>query len=110
MQRARDVLGRSGYYPRMRYEPIDRYGVIGDMETVALVGIDGSIDFMCFPYFDSPSIFARLLDHKQGGHFRIHPVLESARHRQIYLPDTNILFTRSLSNDGVAEISDFMTL
>src|SRR5580658_7085176 len=94
----------------MSYSPIDRFGVIGNMDTVALVGMDGSIDFMCFPYFDSPSIFARLLDHERGGFFRVSPILESARHRQIYLPDTNVLFTRTLSNDGVAEISDFMPL
>ncbi len=94
----------------MSYPPIDRFGVIGNMDTVALVGMDGSIDFMCFPYFDSPSVFARLLDHKAGGFFRISPVLESARHKQLYLPDTNILFTRFLSSDGVAEISDFMPI
>jgi GH15 family glucan-1,4-alpha-glucosidase len=94
----------------MNYPPIDRFGVIGNMNTVALVGMDGSIDFMCFPAFDSPSIFARLLDYANGGFFRISPVLESARHRQIYLPETNVLFTRTLSADGVAEISDFMTL
>jgi GH15 family glucan-1,4-alpha-glucosidase len=80
------------------------------METVALVGMDGSIDFMCFPSFDSPSIFARLLDHQKGGFFRLSPVLEEARHKQMYLPDTNVLFTRFLSKDGVAEISDFMSL
>ncbi len=94
----------------MNYPPIDSFGVIGNMDTVGLVGMDGSIDFMCFPYFDSPSIFARLLDHEKGGFFRVAPVLESARHRQIYLPDTNVLFTRMLSDDGVAEISDFMPL
>jgi len=92
------------------YPPIDRFGVIGDMETVALVGMDGSIDFMCFPSFDSPSIFARLLDHEKGGHYRIAPVLEGARHKQMYLPDTNVLFTRFLSAEGVAELSDFMTV
>jgi GH15 family glucan-1,4-alpha-glucosidase len=92
------------------YPPIDRFGVIGNLDTIALVGMDGSIDFMCFPYFDSPSVFARLLDCDKGGFFRISPVLEGARHRQMYLPDTNVLFTRFLSNDGVAEISDFMTL
>jgi GH15 family glucan-1,4-alpha-glucosidase len=92
------------------YAPIDRFGVIGNMDTVALVGMDGSIDFMCFPYFDSPSIFGRMLDAEKGGFFRISPVLEDARHKQMYLPDTNILFTRFLSEDGVAEISDFMTL
>jgi GH15 family glucan-1,4-alpha-glucosidase len=63
---------------------------------------------MCFPSFDSPSIFARLLDHRNGGTFRIHPTLGDARLRQMYLPDTNVLFTRFLSSDGVAEISDFM--
>lgn len=92
------------------YRPIDRYGVIGNMETVALVGVDGSIDFMCFPSFDSPSIFARMLDHEKGGFFKISPALDDARHRQMYLPDTNVLFTRFLSEQGVAEISDFMTL
>lgn len=92
----------------MTYAPIDRFGVIGNLDTIALVGMDGSIDFMCFPYFDSPSIFARLLDTEKGGSFRISPVLEGARQKQMYLPDTNVLFTRFLSYDGVAEISDFM--
>ncbi len=90
------------------YPAIDRFGVIGNLETVALVGMDGSIDFMCFPSFDSPSIFAKLLDQERGGHFRIAPVLNEARHKQMYLPDTNILFTRFLSAEGVAEVSDFM--
>jgi GH15 family glucan-1,4-alpha-glucosidase len=84
---------RSG---RMPHAPIDRYGVIGDCDTVALVGTDGSIDFMCFPYFDSPSIFARLLDEEKGGSFQLHPSLAGARQKQLYLPDTNILFTRFL--------------
>src|SRR5947208_10099540 len=92
----------------MPYEPIENYGVIGDLKTVALVGINGSIDFMCFPYFDSPSIFAALLDHKKGGSFKLSPVLDGAQHKQLYLPDSNILLSRFLSNDGVAEISDFM--
>lgn len=94
----------------MDYQPIDRFGVIGNMDTVALVGMDGSIDFLCFPFFDSPSIFARLLDHERGGFFQIAPMLDRVRHRQMYLPDTNVLFTRFLSDDGVAEISDFMPL
>jgi GH15 family glucan-1,4-alpha-glucosidase len=92
----------------MTYPDIESYGVIGDLHTVALVGLDGSIDFMCFPEFDSPSIFARLLDDDKGGYFRLGPQLEDGRHRQIYLPDTNILLTRILSSEGVAEISDFM--
>lgn len=92
----------------MAYQPIEDYGVIGDLHTVALVGMDGSIDFMCFPDFDSPSIFARMLDKEKGGHFRLAPVLEDANHRQLYISDTNVLLTRFLSRDGVAEISDFM--
>ena len=90
------------------YQPIENYGVIGDLHTVALVGINGSIDFMCFPHFDSPTIFAALLDHERGGRFAIYPLLEEARRTQMYLPDTNVLLTRSLSDGGVAEILDFM--
>ncbi len=94
----------------MDYQPIENYGVIGDMETVALVGMDGSIDFMCFPHFDSPTIFAAILDHEKGGRFRIAPVLEGARQKQLYLPDSNVLLSRFLSEGGVAEISDFMAV
>jgi GH15 family glucan-1,4-alpha-glucosidase len=94
----------------MRYQPIENYGVIGDLHTVALVGMDGSIDFMCFPHFDSPSIFAAILDHGKGGRFRIAPVLDGARQKQLYLPDSNILLSRFLSEQGVAEISDFMAI
>jgi GH15 family glucan-1,4-alpha-glucosidase len=92
----------------MTYKPIENYGIIGNLHTVALVGMDGSIDFMCFPHFDSPTIFAALLDHEKGGRFQITPILCDPRLKQLYLPDTNILLTRFLSSDGVAEISDFM--
>jgi GH15 family glucan-1,4-alpha-glucosidase len=92
----------------MSYQPIENYGVIGDLHTVALVGMDGSIDFACFPHFDSPSIFAALLDDAKGGRFKIAPHFEDARQKQIYLPDTNMLLTRFLSDEGVAEVSDFM--
>lgn len=92
----------------MTYQPIENYGIIGDLDTVALVGMDGSIDFMCFPHFDSPSIFAAILDHRRGGRFQIAPVLGGARQKQLYVPDTNVLLTRFLSRDGVAEVSDFM--
>lgn len=90
------------------YQPIENYGVIGDLHTVALVGMDGSIDFMCFPEFDSPTVFAALLDREKGGRFQLAPVLEGARQKQMYLPDTNILLSRFLSHEGVAEVSDFM--
>jgi GH15 family glucan-1,4-alpha-glucosidase len=90
------------------YSPIESYAVIGDLQTAALVGLDGSIDFLCLPAFDSPSVFAALLDAERGGRFSVHPTLNGARHKQLYLPDTNVLLTRFLSDDGVAEISDFM--
>src|SRR5215470_923959 len=93
-----------------RYQPIENYGVIGDLNTVALVGLDGSIDFMCFPQFDSPSIFAALLDYRRGGSFKLAPVLDEVRHKQLYIPDSNILLTRFLSQDGIGEVSDFMPI
>src|SRR5262245_29932587 len=91
-----------------RYAPIEDYGIIGDLHTVALVGKNGSIDFLCLTAFDSPSVFAALLDVDRGGRFQIAPQLENAVHRQLYLPDTNVLLTRFLSDSGVAEVSDFM--
>jgi GH15 family glucan-1,4-alpha-glucosidase len=95
----------------MSSQPIENHGIIGDLHTVALVGMDGSIDFMCLPRFDSPSIFAALLDPVKGGHFKIAPVFtDGFRNKQLYFPDTNMLLTRFLSDDGVAEISDFMPL
>ncbi len=94
----------------MGYEPIENYGLIGDLSSVALVGMNGSIDYMCFPEFDSPSIFAALLDDKKGGSFQITPSLPGARQKQSYLPDSAILRTRFLCPGGVAEISDFMVI
>lgn len=89
---------------------IEDHGVIGNMRSAALVAIDGTIDFFCFPMFDSPSVFASLLDQQQGGFFHIHPVMEQVRYKQLYLPDTNILLTRYLSDEGVAELLDFMPI
>jgi GH15 family glucan-1,4-alpha-glucosidase len=94
----------------MTYQPIENYGIIGDLHTVALVGMDGSIDFMCFPHFDSPTIFAAMLDHQRGGRFQIAPVLGEAHQKQLYLPDSNVLISRFLSEEGVAEVSDFMSV
>jgi len=94
----------------MSYQPIENYGAIGDLTTTALVGMNGSIDFMCFPAFDSPTIFARLLDDQRGGHFEIAPTRGEFKHRQRYFPDTNILLTRFLGSDGIADISDFMAM
>ena len=72
--------------------------------------MDGSIDFLCYPDFDSPSVFAALLDDKAGGRFQIEPQLTNMRVRQLYLPDTNILLTRFLAEEGVAELTDFMPI
>ena len=92
----------------MGYQPIENYGIIGNMRTAALVGTDGSIDWWCFPRFDSPSIFAALLDDAKGGRFQIAPTMHGLRHKQFYWPDTNVLVTRFLSPDGVGQITDFM--
>ncbi|HUA65039.1 MAG TPA: glycoside hydrolase family 15 protein [Alphaproteobacteria bacterium] len=92
------------------YQPIENYGIIGDLTTTALVSMSGSIDFMCFPRFDSPTIFASLLDAKRGGYFRISPLRCEFRHRQRYFPDTNILLTRYLGECGIVDLSDFMAM
>jgi len=94
----------------MPYKPIESYGIIGDLHTVALVGVDGSIDFMCFPGFDSPSIFCAILDDLKGGHYKIAPKIEGAIKKQMYMPDSNILLTRFLGAEGICEISDFMVI
>ena len=82
----------------MTYLQISDYGVIGDLHTVALVGINGSIDWFCPPCFDSPSVFGSLLDHAKGGKFKISPESDEVRTRQSYLPDTNVLVTRFMSH------------
>ncbi len=92
----------------MPYLPIEDYGIIGDLHTVALCGVNGSIDWLCFPHFDSPSIFGALLDDLKGGRFQIAADDPSCTHKQLYLPDSNILVTRFLSAEGVGEITDFM--
>ena len=82
--------------------PIRAYAAIGDGRTVALVGSDGTIDWLCLPHFDSPSIFASILDTRKGGFFRVAATSEAARRpRQMYLPDSNILVTRWLTPEGV---------
>src|ERR1700720_2271155 len=94
----------------MPFEPIENYGVIGNMQSIGLVGMNGSIDFLSYPNFDSPTIFAALLDDQKGGRFEIRPQLSNARVRQMYLPDTNILVTRFLAEEGVSELTDYMPI
>src|SRR3954451_13191853 len=90
------------------YPPIAEHGLIGDLQTSALVATDGTIDWFCCPRFDSPSIFASLLDRNVGGFFSIAPVGTDYVTKQLYLPGTAILITRFLSSNGVGEVVDFM--
>ena len=92
----------------MAYQPIENYGIIGDMRTAALIGLDGSVDWFCLPHFDSPSLFAAILDDRKGGRFSIAPVEKSVSTTQSYLSDTNVLVTRFQCKSGVAELTDFL--
>jgi pentatricopeptide repeat protein len=96
-------LGTNGRYPN-----ISDHGLIGDLQTAALVTTDGTIDFFCCPRFDSPSVFCSLLDAEKGGYFRVSPVADSYVSKQLYLPNTAMLITRFMTPDGVGEVLDFM--
>jgi GH15 family glucan-1,4-alpha-glucosidase len=89
---------------------IAEHGLLGDLQTAALVSTDGTIDWYCCPRFDSPSVFAKLLDHRKGGHFSITPENKDCVVKQLYFPDTAILITRFMSEEGVAELIDFMAI
>ena len=93
----------------MAYKPIEEYGIIGDLHSVALVGLDGSIDWCCLPNFDSPSVFGAILDDKKGGYFKI-SCPDSTVRKQIYFPDSNIIMTRFASPYGVALVTDYMPM
>jgi pentatricopeptide repeat protein len=93
-----------------RYPNISDHGLIGDLQTAALVSTDGTIDFFCCPRFDSPSVFASLLDAEKGGYFRIAPDRDDYVSRQLYFPDTAMLITRFMTPDGVGEVLDFMPI
>lgn len=90
------------------YKPIADYGIIGDMHSAALVGNDGSIDWCCLPAFDSPSIFAAVLDRKKGGHFKIAAREDDTVRKQLYFPLSNVLITRFAQEKCVAQVIDFM--
>jgi len=94
----------------MVYPAIEDHGLIGDLQTSALVAIDGTVDFMCLPRFDSPTVFASLLDCRNGGKFTLSPTDGHHVTKQMYLPNTAILVTRYLSTQGVAEVMDFMPI
>ncbi|KPN87482.1 glycoside hydrolase family 15 protein [Pseudomonas nunensis] len=93
-----------------RQSAIDAHGIIGDMRSAALVNDKGSVDFFCWPEFDSPSIFCSLLDTPEAGIFQLAPDLPDARREQIYLPDTNVLQTRWLSDCAVVEVTDLLPI
>jgi GH15 family glucan-1,4-alpha-glucosidase len=92
------------------YSPIEDYGLIGNLSTTALVSKQGSIDFMPFTRFDSPTLFGALLDKEKGGFFSITVKDAEVNYKQLYLPNTAVLLTRFLTNDGIAELTDFMPL
>ena len=87
---------------------IEEHGLIGNMRSAALVDTNATVDFYCFPEFDSTSVFAALLDAEKGGYFEIRPQFSAMSTRQLYLPDTNVLLTRLLSEEGLVEITDMM--
>lgn len=87
---------------------ISEHGIVGDMDTAALVATDGTVDFMCWPHIDSPTIFAALLDPENGGEFSVVPSLDDANRMQLYVPETNVLITRWMSEEGSVELVDFM--
>ena len=89
------------------YRPIADYAIIGDAHTAALVATDGSIDWLCWPHFDSPAVFCRLLDQRQGGWFRIGPRAQHTS-RRAYLPDTNVLVTTFATTTGTVRLTDCM--
>src|SRR3981081_4425506 len=92
------------------YPRISDHGLIGDLQTSALVDVDGSIDWCCCPRFDSPSVFASLLDRTRGGRVRIAPTDDEHVVKQLYFPDSAVLITRFMAEDGVAELIDFMPI
>ncbi len=94
----------------MSYPAIEDHGLIGDLQSAALVATDGTIDWFCCPRFDSPSVFASLLDDRRGGRFALAPVTPARTTKQMYMPDTAILVTRFLSDRGIAEVVDFMPI
>jgi GH15 family glucan-1,4-alpha-glucosidase len=89
--------------------PIEGYAVIGDCRTAALVGDDGSIDWLCMPRFDSASIFAALLGDEEQGHWKLRPADDAATTSREYATDTFTLITRWVTADGEVEVTDLLS-
>lgn len=92
----------------MSYHAIEDYGIIGNMQTAALISKHGTLDWLCYPYFDSPTVFAAMLDDEKGGTFTLQPAENSYTTKQFYWQDTNILVTRFIKKHGAFEIVDYM--
>lgn len=92
-----------------RYPPIADHGLVGDLQTVALISSRGVVDWLAAPRFDSPSVFAALLDHERGGFFRVSPEGGTHTCKQLYYPDTAVVVTRFMAPEGVGEVLDWMT-
>lgn len=95
---------------KRKFTKINNYGFIGNLQTTALVSLQGDIDFMCFPNFDSATVFANILDQDKGGGFAIEPLIENLEYKQFYLTNTATLITRFSSKDGMGEICDTMVV
>ena len=92
----------------LAYQPIENYGIIGNMRTAALVGMNRSIDCFCYPNSDSPTVLGKILDDGRGGRCEIARRDGTVATKQFYSPETNVLVTRFLSSEGVGQITDFM--
>ncbi|GAA3973773.1 MULTISPECIES: glycoside hydrolase family 15 protein [Streptomyces] len=90
------------------YPLIEDHGLIGDLQTAALVNTEGAIDWFCSPRFDSPSVFGALLDKDKGGHCTVRPAHPTHTTKQLYLPGTAVLVTRFMTEAGAGEVVDFM--
>jgi len=96
------------------YRPIEEHGLIGNMHTCAVISTDAQVSWYCYPHFDSPSIFASILDSQIGGHFSIRAAVEhgggspNVTHRQLYHSETNVLISRFLTDSGVGQVIDYM--
>src|SRR6476620_750135 len=86
------------------------HAIIGDLQTAALVASNGDVDWFCTPRFDSPSVFASLLDADRGGRFRIAPEGDDHLTKQAYLGDTAVLSTRFMADGGTGAVIDFMPI
>ncbi|MEU6541416.1 glycoside hydrolase family 15 protein [Streptomyces sp. NPDC047000] len=90
------------------YPLIENHGLIGDLQTAALVSTEGVVDWFCSPRFDSPSVFGALLDAENGGHCTVRPAHRTHTIKQLYLPGTAVLVTRFITEAGAGEVVDFM--